>query len=210
MTHTARQESKGSPIAPEFGLVIMDSSLKPIGFDRGGATILNLANKPANHAGGKREQGACIPKEILQEIGKRKPTDLGSIKTHISLGKREYTCGAYLLEACKGSSAKPVVALRFERVSSADEAVTDIAAGYKLTDREREVLEGVSLGLTNKQLADRLKVSPYTVKIFVHTLMIKMRVKTRGGITAKLFSRENTENRVSVRDAAPLARRLAG
>jgi len=198
--YAVSQESKIPSITPEFGLVLMDLSLEPIGLDRGGAAILN--------SGG--QQPLCLPKEILYEIGKRKPKDLVPLKTHLSVGEKEYTCGAYLLEACNGSETKPMVALRFQRVASASQAVKELGATYRLTDREQEVLRGVSSGLGNKQLAERMNLSPNTVKIFVHTIMIKMRVKTRAAIVAMILNQETTENRAPMPHATLEAKRLAG
>jgi len=111
--HTVRHGSKTAQKAADFGLILMNQSLEPIGFDPGAAAILNLSNQP----GVKRR--SCLPKEILREIGKRKLADLAYMRTHFSVGEREYTCGAYLLETCTGSEAQPIVAFRLQRVSSA-------------------------------------------------------------------------------------------
>jgi DNA-binding CsgD family transcriptional regulator len=57
-----------------------------------------------------------------------------------------------------------------------------IQEGYKLSDREMEVLRLVSGGSTNQEIADRLFVSPYTVKDHVRHIMAKLGVKSRNRI----------------------------
>lgn len=61
----------------------------------------------------------------------------------------------------------------------------DAAAGAthpdveRLTAREREVLDGLGRGLTNRQLADELFVSEKTVKTHVSSVLAKLRVADR-------------------------------
>lgn len=54
--------------------------------------------------------------------------------------------------------------------------------GADLSLREREVAELASAGLTNKQIADKLYISPNTVKTHLAAAMRKMRVTSRIGL----------------------------
>ncbi len=54
-----------------------------------------------------------------------------------------------------------------------------------LTDREREVLELLMEGLTNKDIAGRLKMSPNTVKRHLKAIFEKLNVHTRSAAVAK-------------------------
>jgi two-component system NarL family response regulator len=49
----------------------------------------------------------------------------------------------------------------------------------KMTKREREVIELVSKGLTNKEIAQKIHVSMYTVKSHIHNIMEKLALHTR-------------------------------
>jgi len=48
-----------------------------------------------------------------------------------------------------------------------------------LTDREREIVGHVAEGLTNEEIADRLTISPATVRTHVGRCMVKLRVRDR-------------------------------
>jgi len=65
-------------------------------------------------------------------------------------------------------------------------AISEIAGQYGLTEREQQTLSGICSGLSNKELALRMKISPNTVKAFVHIIMLKMGVATRAEIAARI------------------------
>jgi two-component system nitrate/nitrite response regulator NarP len=52
-----------------------------------------------------------------------------------------------------------------------------------LTEREKEILAEVALGLSNRQIADRLFISESTVKVHIKSLLKKLRVKSRVAAT---------------------------
>jgi two-component system nitrate/nitrite response regulator NarL len=49
----------------------------------------------------------------------------------------------------------------------------------RLTFREKQILDLVAKGLTNKEIADILSIAPNTVKHHVHNLLDKLNVKSR-------------------------------
>jgi DNA-binding NarL/FixJ family response regulator len=62
-------------------------------------------------------------------------------------------------------------------VGTADRVDADLLTG--LTDREHEVLALVADGLDNGEIADRLYVSPSTVKNHISRLLNKLEVENR-------------------------------
>ena len=66
-------------------------------------------------------------------------------------------------------------------------ALHDLAARFKLTDREQEAVEHLANGLTSKEIAQRMRISPNTVKTFLRFVMIKMGVTTRSGVIGKII-----------------------
>ena len=60
-----------------------------------------------------------------------------------------------------------------------------VAARFHLTPREQETLQHLMQGLTNKEIGQRMHISPNTVKAFLKLIMMKMGVSTRSGIIGK-------------------------
>lgn len=61
-----------------------------------------------------------------------------------------------------------------------------IKAKYNLSNRELEVLELLCSGLTNREIAEKLFISEYTVKDHIKRLMEKIGTSSRSEIIAKL------------------------
>jgi DNA-binding CsgD family transcriptional regulator len=179
-----------TPMTAEVGLVLMDLSLNLIACDRGAASILNYPAKPESSP---EVAATLIPLELLELLRSRKPTDSGPLKTHIRIGLCEYVCRAYVLEGSDGIFVQqPVVALHLERDLSASDAAYEVGTRYHLTEREMEALKGILIGLGSKEVAERMNISPNTVKAFLRLIMIKMGVTTRAGIVAKVLQNRAT------------------
>ncbi|HEY4030703.1 MAG TPA: response regulator transcription factor [Caulobacteraceae bacterium] len=61
-----------------------------------------------------------------------------------------------------------------------------------LTGRERDILQLIGLGLTNKEIARRLGIGLGTTKTHVHNLLHKLKLKSRAQVAAHLRSAEAT------------------
>jgi DNA-binding CsgD family transcriptional regulator len=168
----------------DSGMVLLDSSLKPVSFDHGAATI--LANP--NRSGMSRGDQLCIPAEVLEAVRQCESGALSSITVCFHRGKAKYVCRLYLLEPQTMGVANRFLALHFEREASAQDAVHKLSSEYHLTEREEQALRGIALGLSGKQLAERMNISPNTVKVYLRLIMAKMGVAGRGEIAAKLLS----------------------
>lgn len=57
----------------------------------------------------------------------------------------------------------------------------------QLTDREREVLQLVALGLPNKTIANRLRISDHTVKFHVGSIIAKLGASSRTDAVARAY-----------------------
>jgi DNA-binding NarL/FixJ family response regulator len=65
-----------------------------------------------------------------------------------------------------------------------DKAVTEsstskIIGAVKMTRRERQVIDLVADGLTNKEIAQKLHLSTYTIKSHIHNILEKLALHTR-------------------------------
>lgn len=72
-----------------------------------------------------------------------------------------------------------------EETRKARQALNELSA---LTEREREVLDLLAQGLTNKEIAERLVITTNTVKRHIKAIFEKLKVHTRSAATAKVTS----------------------
>jgi len=165
---------------------VLDLALRPIAFDWGAAEMLTEAARR------RGDSPLSMPRELLDAIRRPKP-GVPSEKIPFRLGTRDFSCRAYLLESANPSQSGPMLAVHLERGLSVQDAVTQAGSEYGLTDRENEVLQEIASGLTSKEVAERMNISPNTVKAFLRMIMMKMGVSTRSGVIAKLLEHSETQ-----------------
>ena len=169
------------------GVVVVDLTFKPIALDRGGQEILNeLCERRSGIEGDLR-----LPQKMEEFLSTWPRAGMGSLNMGLTVGHREYRCRAFFVEPRNGDLPEPVLALHLRREASVNDAVWRVASEYHLTPREQEALIGVAMGLTSKDLAARMSISPNTVNAFLRLIMVKMNVTTRAGIVARLLE-QNT------------------
>lgn len=184
--------------AEDSGLILLGPTLSPVAYDRGAAEILKLSTQAGSGS------AASIPDQILGAIRGRNPSDLSSLEFQFSTGPHDYVCRTFLVES---RDARPsLVALHFERRPSEITITREFGQKYRLTRRELEVLAYLSKGLTNKEVAQRMDISPQTVKGFARAIMVKMGACSRGEILAKLLEHNSPVPRPMMRVAAPVRR----
>jgi DNA-binding CsgD family transcriptional regulator len=104
-------------------------------------------------------------------------------------GRRQYMCRSFTLDAREGEDRPPRLALIIERAGRRTSMLRNLAERYSLSPRECETVLHLSEGLTTKEIASRMQISPNTVKQFMRLVMCKLDVTTRSGILGKLLSR---------------------
>jgi DNA-binding CsgD family transcriptional regulator len=101
-------------------------------------------------------------------------------------GKRRYICKSFRVECDGRYPVQPAFAVLLERDAAASTVLAEISLQFDLTQRERETVEYLLQGLTSKEIAIRMNISPNTVKAFLRLVMVKMKVSTRSGIAGKI------------------------
>jgi len=104
----------------------------------------------------------------------------------VQSGKRRYICKSFLVNCNGQASPQPAFALLLERGAAGSMTSRELSERYALTQRECETVEYLLQGLTSKEIAARMKISPNTVKAFLRLVMVKMKVSTRSGIAGKI------------------------
>jgi DNA-binding CsgD family transcriptional regulator len=177
------------------GVIIVDPQLKILGLDRGAKSILGrlLGYKPEGDS-------AILPAEIRELLGARLLSGNGSDNDEtFHIGGREYTCSVFRVRSLSTVIPQQVVAVRLIRTTSVSNSLNKVAKKCGLTERESEVLQGISIGLSSKMLGSRMNISPNTVNAFLRMIMIKLGVTTRAGIVGKLLDVERGANGEGVR-----------
>jgi len=105
--------------------------------------------------------------------------------TEFMSGKRRYLCRTFVLERESNRNSKPAIAITLERQRW---IVIDLAARFQLTDRQIEAVQHLADGLTSKEIAQRMNISPETVRVVLQRIMLRMSVTTRAGVIGRLIS----------------------
>lgn len=185
----------------DAGLILIDRSLRVLGCDAGAMGLLNAK-------GIRQDLASAFPPAFLDYIRSSDARELSSTVARLRIGTSDYTCRAYVLESHLRFSAQPVIAIYLEIAPIVRNGIDEVATKYALTEREKEVLIGVSRGLRTKELAAFLNISPNTVKAFLRLVMIKMGATSKADIVSRIFQYD-MNNQQSVRKASQSEKRLA-
>lgn len=104
----------------------------------------------------------------------------------VQSGKRRYLCKTFQVSGNGHPAPQPAYAVLLERGAAGSMSSTELSQRFALTQRECETVEYLLQGLTSKEIAARMKISPNTVKAFLRLVMVKMKVSTRSGIAGKI------------------------
>lgn len=188
LKHSSSTQNGSAPFLMD-GLVVVTMSMELISADGGAIAIL----------GGLSQHGPTseisIPGEIREALASRKAAGLSTTGTiTFRIGTQSYNCRAFIIQANESAKTPQMLALYMQKDSSVTDAIDVVAAQYHLTDREQEALKGIAIGLTSKEMADRMNISPNTVKSFLRIIMLKMGAATRTGIVSKLLEHSNNNH----------------
>ena len=88
-----------------------------------------------------------------------------------------------LRQAAAGTTFSPLMPAEQAGINANDVEYERFSA--PLTDREREIVELVSQGLSNKEIGRELELSPGTVKIHLHRMYQKLAVQNRTALAVR-------------------------
>jgi DNA-binding CsgD family transcriptional regulator len=170
--------------ASKAGVLLLDSQLRPVHYNMEAAHILDYPEKK----GELPPLEGLLPFTLAELAESRAALPAGAA---FRSGRRRYRCRTFLLDvngaAKNGAPARVVVMLEREDVHLPD--LERISNEFQLTTRERETVQLLMKGLTSKEIADAMSISPNTVKSFLKLVMAKVGASNRTGIIAKIFER---------------------
>ncbi|HEY8473319.1 MAG TPA: helix-turn-helix transcriptional regulator [Natronosporangium sp.] len=110
------------------------------------------------------------------------------LETTVDSGGRADDRVAVVITPAQGSDLVPLLAL-----------------GYRLTQRERQVLEFLARGMTTSEITARLGISPHTVRDHIKALFGKVGVRSRTELVGRIFAEHYFDRLEANLDRTPAA-----
>ncbi len=170
------------------GVLLLDAQLRLVHLTAEAASILEYPG-PARAA----ESTVSIEKLLPCVRAQLPGTSAKPVTTAYEFisGRRRYSCRAFMLgaEGGKGRDRKPSIVVLLERAFPQAPEIVHWCESFQLTARECETVKYVLKGLTTKEIAAQMHISPKTVKSFLKLVMTKTGTSNRMGIIAKVLGK---------------------
>jgi DNA-binding CsgD family transcriptional regulator len=163
------------------GFLLFDVSMNPIFVNTVAAQILIYPH-------GLENERDFLLSKIRSTLLLKHSSGSSVLVNRFQSGKRLYFCRTFQVNSAADKESEPSLAVILERGSGRSLPLTDLSERFRLTTREKEVFLCLLQGLTSKEIAARMAISPNTVKAFLRLIMVKMGVSTRSGIVGKAYS----------------------
>jgi DNA-binding CsgD family transcriptional regulator len=171
-------------MAAAAGFILADTEWNPVYANAEARKIMAYPEDPS----GFRSGWTTLRKRMVPLPCKQNSFSSSSSRAEFISGRRRYTCLAIPLARSQDPQPNGAsVAVVLERGAQHLHIFAEMSEGFRLTEREHEVVEFLIQGLTNKEIAVRMNISPNTVRAFVRMVMGKLGVSTRSGIVGVVF-----------------------
>jgi DNA-binding CsgD family transcriptional regulator len=164
------------------GFLLLDTSLNLVAANSEAILVLSYPDRREriNHF------NLFIAERVRSVLLDRNGAERPGVVKEFQSGRRHYICRSFRFEGDGRSSPQAAIAILLERNATSDLALDEMCRQYDLSPRERETVRLLIQGMTTKEIANRLNISPNTVKAFLRLVMVKMNVSTRSGIVGRL------------------------
>jgi len=163
------------------GFLLLDGSLHPLAYNTEATLILCFPTKPEQI----KQMHVFLADKVRSSLLSRNNGEAQFVRDYKS-GRRLYLCRAFRLDVCERGTLGASVAVLLERHYASEDTLKQLSQQFDLTGRELETVGLLMEGLTSKEIANRMQISPNTVKAFLRLVMLKMSVSTRSGIVGKI------------------------
>jgi DNA-binding CsgD family transcriptional regulator len=166
------------------GILVISAPSKLVYANREALSILAYPDSIEAFKNGQGWDGSPLQQTMSNLFSmKASPIELRS-------GRRRYWCAAFSLAPVALKPRQEEIALvSMERQSL--RALLDpsrLVEKFRLTKREAEAVVLLAQGLTNKEIALRMRITPNTTKTFLKLVMLKLSVSTRSGLVGKVMT----------------------
>ena len=170
---------------------MVDTAAKVVGSNAEVLQILTFPEHPRNI----HNLGVWLAKKVRSSLVEgQSPSGLAG---KVQSARRTYLCRSFPLDLPENhnnhnkhnngsdQSGKLTIVM-IERKSHESTTIAEISERFGLTAREQETVQFLREGFTSKEIAQRMKISPNTVKAFIRLVMVKMGASTRSGIVGMI------------------------
>lgn len=165
------------------GLIVVDSSLNLVASNLEAIQILTFPRHPPQ---GSRLR-ALLARQIRDRLVHSPAATPPGFVNEFPSARRTYCCRAVPLNLDINAGAPPNIVLMLERKTNGLCTIAEVLRQFGLTKRETITVQLLFQGLTGRQIAEEMKISPNTVKAFIRLIMLKTGVSTRSGILSKII-----------------------
>jgi DNA-binding CsgD family transcriptional regulator len=166
------------------GLLLLDSSLGPVWFNREAVQILSYPDMVESLTSSEFSLTETIRSRLITTSSAGESVFVKELRS----GKRRYSCRAFPIDLHAEELCGPATAVLLERAPSEPVPLSQVCQQFNLTQREQEVLVHLLQGIRNKEIADRMNISSNTVRAFLRLIMIKTGVSSRSAIVGKILT----------------------
>ena len=165
-----------------LGLVVVDAAMNLVASNNEAVQILTFPQQPEK----LRSLEALLSQRVRTDLLNPRPGDRSDFVKEFRSGNRTYLCHSFTLSSAAKSASGTSLVLLLERRPSNAVPISEVSDEFGLTPREQNTIHLLLRGLTTKEIAREMKISPNTVKAFLRLVMVKMGVSTRSGIVGKI------------------------
>ena len=190
----SRAKGKVPPPKSAAGFLLLDWVLNPVCLNTDAMQILCYPDKFVTDG----HPSLFIAGKIRSTLISQQSSGESPFVTEFRSGRRHYFCRTFLVDSNSRDTSHPSVAVLLERGPSELASLSQVSQRFNLTQREQEALEYLLQGLSSKEIANRMNISPNTVKAFLRLIMIKTGVSSRTAIPWKIIRGRACRNDISV------------
>ncbi len=184
----SKSEGANKVSLPNPGILLLARfSLCPVAYNQEAVRVLSYPNKPD----GSAHTASDLEKHIGAKLVCHSLRGRHQFVDEFRSGDRVYYCRT--MNVClDGNDAadNQTTLILLERQASPSRLLERKASErFGLSPRERQMVELLIEGMTTKEMAEALNLSPNTIKSFLRLIMAKMGVSTRSGIVGKILDK---------------------
>ena len=166
------------------GFLLLDSSMNPIFVNPVATQILVYPEKPE----ARKNLSSYVADRVSSTLFSQGASTGPALVSRFLSGRRTYRCRCFQANSKPNGHIRASLAVLLERGPARSDSLAYLSEKFHLTTREQEVSQFLLQGLTSKQIAIRMEISPNTVKAFLRLIMAKTGASSRSGIVIKAFT----------------------